>query len=157
MSNGPFQWGEDVGASLEPPVGVQQAGFTKRSPAFFQHLNWLGMIMFRRFKFAGIDGDGQDVTAAATLTKDSPRYVRYASLGANINQTLPTTGVLRGKTFTLANADTHTVTVKASDGSTICVIAAGYWAEVFAKIDTPVASTDWQGFNATSTGLVVCP
>lgn len=88
------------------------------------------------FNIRGSEGAG-----TTTLTISDNPYQRF-NLTAGRTVVLPTTGVLAGYPYTMANPNPFTLTIQASDASLIVTS----WGDEFVLVpltNTPVASTDW--------------
>jgi hypothetical protein len=91
-------------------------------------------------------------TSAGTTTLDKDSMETVVLSGATTHTVkLPTTGILAGQVYTVIDDSTGIVSVQASDASAILSILGGRSASFEARIDTPVASTDWDIKTVTVT------
>ncbi len=84
----------------------------------------------------GSEGSG---TTTLTIT-DNPSQVFNLSAGRTVK--LPTTSVLAGQIYTIANPNAFLLTIQASDASAVAK-SFGTVIQIMALSNTPVANTDW--------------
>lgn len=94
-----------------------------------------------------MNGGGAVVQAAMpTLTVDSPELLLLTPTAAG-NLDLPTTNVFAGERFQVHNFSTDTadvITVRASGGTTVCLLEAGLSVVLRAIQDTPTTNAHWE-------------
>ena len=102
-----------------------------------------GILSARQLRMWASGGGALIQAAAPSLDLDSPEPVILTPI-ANITVSLPTTGVWIGKKFYFVNlATAFTVTIKSSDGVTVCILPPASSIVLMCIQDTPTDSTDW--------------
>lgn len=96
-----------------------------------------------------------------TLTIADARHITYNSFSASRDVTLPTTSVLAGDVWVLANTTAYDMVVKASGGNALTIanstnmdatVQNGY-VRVQALQDTPTAATHWRVLEVYEAGV----
>ena len=91
-----------------------------------------------------ISGISSTVTAAGTTTltaSDTQVEIFTGTMTQTVK--LPTTSIAAGRTFTIINQSSGSVTVQSSDGSTITTLIGGTTGIYAAKVDTPTTAPNW--------------
>lgn len=109
---------------------------------------------------SAVPGVATITSAAGTTTLTNTSVQVQVVTGTNIQTiTMPTTSVLASAQWLIMNQSTGVVTINASGGATIIILAPGTSATVTAAINTPVnATTDWDcqyGGTAVTSGKVL--
>jgi hypothetical protein len=93
------------------------------------------------------------VTSAGTttLTIASAQVQEFTGTNAHTVR-LPSTGVIAGQTYTIINNSTGSVTIQASDGTTLPItVNTAKFAVVVATVDTPTTNSGWQYVSLSAT------
>lgn len=92
--------------------------------------------------------DTSDTTV--TLTVSSSRNITFTSFTAGRTVTLPTTSIVAGDQFLIANTTVQPLTLQSSGANTVDIINTGYIV-VKALVSTPTTAGNWQVIDYYST------